>query len=100
MKALSSKWLLASLAVIAFTSVISLELRANKWTNPTRPSGAFTKLLGEGRRLFANQFITMADVYLHSGYYPSIFDQANAKATKAVVSGDAEHADPDQQGHE
>lgn len=31
-------------------------------------------LVGEGRQLFANQFFTEADVYFHSGYYPTIFD--------------------------
>jgi tetratricopeptide (TPR) repeat protein len=33
-------------------------------------------LMGDSRRLFANHFFTKADVYLHSGVYPSIFDQA------------------------
>ena len=32
-------------------------------------------LLGDTRRLFANQLFTMADVYFHSGYYPTIFDR-------------------------
>jgi tetratricopeptide (TPR) repeat protein len=31
-------------------------------------------LLGDTRQLFANQFFTMADVYFHSGFYPTIFD--------------------------
>ncbi len=31
-------------------------------------------LVGDSRRLFANQFFVMADVYFHSGYYPTIFD--------------------------
>src|ERR1051325_1987690 len=33
-------------------------------------------LLGEGRRLFANHLFVKADVYMHSGYYPTIFDHA------------------------
>jgi len=37
-------------------------------------------LFGEGRRMFANHFAIKADVYMHSGYYPSIFDQAAAAA--------------------
>jgi tetratricopeptide (TPR) repeat protein len=36
--------------------------------------GPLVVLLGDSRRLFANQFFTMADVYFHSGYYPTIFD--------------------------
>jgi len=37
-------------------------------------TGPLLALLGDGRQLFANQFFTMADVYFHSGYYPTIFD--------------------------
>jgi hypothetical protein len=37
-------------------------------------AGPLLALVGEGRQLFANQFFTMADVYFHSGYYPTIFD--------------------------
>jgi tetratricopeptide (TPR) repeat protein len=39
-----------------------------------RTAGPLLALLGDGRRLFANQFFTMADVYFHSGFYPTIFD--------------------------
>ena len=96
----SPKLVLALLAVLTFSLATSLELRVGKWTDATRPVGAFTKLLGEGRRLFANQFITMADVYLHSGYYPSIFDQQDAKAAKAITGSGNEHEDHDEHGHE
>ena len=30
--------------------------------------------LGDAQRLFANQFYSKADVYMHRGFYPSIFD--------------------------
>jgi tetratricopeptide (TPR) repeat protein len=83
----SPNLLLALLATVAFSLATSLELRVTRWDNPARSGGAFTKLLGEGRRLFANQFITMADVYLHSGYYPSIFDQRDTQAPKAISGG-------------
>ena len=50
--------------------------------------GALEVLLGDGRRLFANHFFVKADVYLHSGYYPSIFDapvrQGNDHISQAV----------------
>jgi tetratricopeptide (TPR) repeat protein len=36
-------------------------------------------MLGNSRKLFANHFFTRSDVYFHSGYYPSIFDQAKVK---------------------
>jgi tetratricopeptide (TPR) repeat protein len=32
-------------------------------------------IFGDARRFFARHFFVKADVYFHSGYYPSIFDQ-------------------------
>lgn len=100
MKQVSPKLLLALLATIAFTLATAIEMRASKWKDAARPGGALAKVLGEGRRLFANQFITMADVYLHSGYYPSIFDQANSKATKAIAGGEEGHEGHGEKSHE
>jgi tetratricopeptide (TPR) repeat protein len=40
-----------------------------------RSSSPLLALVGDSRRLFANQFFIMADVYFHSGYYPTIFDE-------------------------
>jgi len=96
----SPRLLLALSAVVAFTLATSIELRASKWRDSARQGGAIAKILGEGRRLFANQFITMADVYLHSGYYPSIFDQSDAKGSKAIVSGDEQHKEESDGGHQ
>jgi tetratricopeptide (TPR) repeat protein len=46
----------------------------------TRPTTGFMgTMFGESRRLFASHFFTRSDVYFHSGYYPSIFDRADAK---------------------
>ena len=42
-------------------------------------------MFGDGRKLFANQFFTMADVYFHSGYYPSVFDQ-HAEEQKEMIA--------------
>ncbi len=38
-------------------------------------AGPLLALVGDSRRLFANHFFTMADVYFHSGFYPTIFDR-------------------------
>ena len=101
MNRVSPTFLLALLATIAFTLATGLELRAGRWTDTTSNVGVFTKFLGDGRKLFANQFITMADVYLHSGYYPSIFDQANPKAPKAITGGATDHDEHhEHEGHE
>lgn len=42
-----------------------------------RASGVMGSMFGESRKLFADHFFTRSDVYFHSGYYPSIFDQAS-----------------------
>lgn len=52
-------------------------------------------IFGEARRLFAYHFFVKADVYFHSGYYPSIFDQpaGHRNAHIATGAGAAEHTD-------
>jgi tetratricopeptide (TPR) repeat protein len=58
--------------------------------------------LGEARRLFAGYFFTKADVYFHSGYYPSIFDQAGQReshmATDAGAVEEKNHGEGDFMG--
>jgi tetratricopeptide (TPR) repeat protein len=49
-------------------------------------------LVGDSRRLFANQFFTMADVYFHSGYYPTIFDARKKEGPTHLDV--ASHEDP------
>lgn len=92
--------LVALLATVVFSLATSLELRVIQRNDPPQSGGAFTKLLGEGRRLFANQFITMADVYLHSGFYPSIFDQRDTKSPKAISGGSGEEEHDEHDGHQ
>jgi tetratricopeptide (TPR) repeat protein len=55
-------------------------------------------LVGDGKRLFANHFVTKADVYFHNGYYPSIFQQA---ATESHLTEAAEsHEGPGHEDHD
>ena len=49
-------------------------------SNPQQEGGFLVQTLGESRRLFASHIFTRSDVYFHSGYYPSIFDQAAMKS--------------------
>src|SRR3989442_9765687 len=53
-----------------------------------RQGSFLAALLGDGRRLFANHFFIKADVYFHSGYYPTIFDNQEAHQT-AHMAADA-----------
>jgi tetratricopeptide (TPR) repeat protein len=84
MKSSPFSWLLI-LAALAFTLAVTLVTPAEKWSQRSQSDNFFGMLLGDGRKLFANQFFTMADVYFHSGYYPSIFDRKE-EGTKAIVS--------------
>ena len=81
----SPKTLLPALLVLAFTLATCLGPKVDAWSRHNQSDNVFGVMLGEGRQLFANQFFTMADVYFHSGYYPSIFDK-NAEEEKDIVS--------------
>jgi tetratricopeptide (TPR) repeat protein len=82
------------LLAACFALATTLQPRVGTWSG-RRPSDSVLKvLLGDGRRLFANHFFVKADVYFHSGYYPSIFDQAaGPKDTRHLTSqeGEPEH---------
>ena len=43
-------------------------------------------VLGDSRRMFANQFYVKADAYYHSGYYPSMFDNNAAFQTTHMAA--------------
>jgi hypothetical protein len=75
----------------AFTLATVLE---PKWSSFNRhQSGSALEIaLGDGRRLFANHFITKADVYFHQGYYPSMFDQKPPREGSHAHETEEEHA--------
>lgn len=93
MKISPFSWLLI-LVVLAFTLATALITPAEKWDQRAKSDNVFGMLLGDGRKLFANQFFTMADVYFHSGYYPSIFDKKE-EGPKAIVTATQGHEDHD-----
>jgi tetratricopeptide (TPR) repeat protein len=93
MKISPFSWLLI-LAALAFALAAALVTPAEKWSQRAKSDNVFGMLLGDGRKLFANQFFTMADVYFHSGYYPSIFDKKE-EGPKAIVSATQGHEDCD-----
>lgn len=73
-----SALILLSLVVMAFSLAAWVQPRIIRGAGGRDADNVFKVLLGEGRRMFANHFAVKADVYLHSGFYPSIFDQAAA----------------------
>ena len=79
---------LALLWTVCFSLAAWLEPRSLAWRGQRAQAATVLQvLLGDGRRMFANHFFTQADVYLHSGYYPSIFDQAKLNC-EGHLSGD------------
>jgi tetratricopeptide (TPR) repeat protein len=89
----ASPYLLLALALTAcFTLATGIEPRAGSWSNHAKSNNVFSLLFGDGRRMFANQFFTMADVYFHSGYYPSIFD-APKEGPKEIIAESHGHTD-------
>jgi tetratricopeptide (TPR) repeat protein len=83
---------LPPLLAVCFTLATGLEPRAANWSSRSKSDNVFSVLFGDGRRLFANQFFTMADVYFHSGYYPSIFD-LREEGQKEIVAESHGHTD-------
>lgn len=82
----TSPWLvLIVLVALAFTLATALAPRAEAWGQNNKSGGFIGMLLGDSRQLFANQSFTEADVYFHSGFYPSIFDQ-NAQEQKEIIT--------------
>ena len=69
-------WLL--LLTVSFTMATVLADHAPAGSQQTDSGGVLKVLLGDSRRLFADQFFEAADVSFHSGYYPSIFDERSA----------------------
>src|SRR5262245_50119466 len=63
-----------------------------------------TLLLGDGRKMFANEFYARADAYFHRGHGQSIFDTDAPKEEHHMTqeAGHAEHAhnDGDHEEHE
>ncbi len=83
---LSPLSLLVALLALAFTLATGLARRADNWSNRAKSDNVFGMLFGDGRKLFANHFFTMADVYFHSGYYPSVFDQGAAEQKEIIAA--------------
>jgi tetratricopeptide (TPR) repeat protein len=67
--------LLVVLLALALALASGLVQTAGNWSQRAKSDNLFGMMLGDGRKLFANHFFTMADVYFHSGYYPSVFDR-------------------------
>src|SRR5204863_9366997 len=99
MKPTRTPYLILLLLVSAcFAVATTLQPRLWSWSQQGQDS-VLKVLLGDGRRMFANHFFIKADVYFHSGYYPSIFDQGAAHRDTGHMEGREEH-EHEHDGHE
>jgi tetratricopeptide (TPR) repeat protein len=81
------------LLAACFSLATVIQERVSDWSQRSQSDNVLKVLLGDGRRLFADQFFVQADVSFHSGYYPSIFDQANRpKDTSHLTAKEGEPA--------
>jgi len=79
---------LIALATVSVSLGTVCERRVGQWSRRNQSDSVLKVLLGDGRRLFANHFFVMADVYFHSGYYPSVFDRrTGAEVDRRHLSG-------------
>lgn len=93
MKRFGPYLILLVLLAACFSLATVLQERAAGWSKRGESDNVLNVLLGDGRRLFANHFFVQADVSFHSGYYPSIFDQARApKDTSHLTAKEGEPA--------
>jgi tetratricopeptide (TPR) repeat protein len=97
-KRLGPYLVLLLLLAACFSLATILQPRASGWSKRAQSDNILKVLFGDGRRLFANHFFVQADVSFHSGYYPSIFDQARApKDTRHLT---AKEGEPEAEEHE
>ena len=87
----------ALLGILLFCGCFSLAVvveprLANSPLYARHEKGLVEIVLGDARRLFAGYFFTKADVYFHSGYYPSIFDESGKRESHMATDSGAVQA--------
>ncbi len=81
--------ILSLLLVFCFGLATWLQPWHEGWAGGRAQSGDFLDVvMGDSRQLFANHFFVKADMYFHSGYYPSIFDQTTGGTPHITAAKD------------
>src|SRR5437867_1932190 len=76
----SAPLILSLLLVVCFSFSTQLHLwQLSRQGGRSQSDNLLEVLLGDSRRMFANHFFIKSDVYFHSGYYPTVFDETGAK---------------------
>src|SRR5579862_6325999 len=94
------RFILILLLVVCFSLAAWLHPRHEEWLNQgIRTDSVLGALLGDGRQMVADIFYVRADIYFHSGYYPSVFDRARQEEEKdSDVSHPEETNAPPEEG--
>ena len=82
------EFLLAALLSAVFCLATALEPSLLSASRNGGTEGLIAAVLGDGRKLFAQHFYIKADAYFHSGYYPSIFEQARTARQAEAINKD------------
>lgn len=81
-----------ALLVTAFSLITAIAPHQLAWAEQSgRGQSLVARFMGDSRELFANQIFAKGDSYMHSGYYPTIFDGKKLHAPKAGESAE-DHA--------
>ncbi|MFO1487729.1 MAG: tetratricopeptide repeat protein [Verrucomicrobiota bacterium] len=97
-----SKLILVLLFVTSFSLAIRLQsFQDHRQSSAPQSGDMLALLLGNTRKMFAQQMFAKADAYFHRGNYPSIFDQVqhheeNHMAEARHEDGHDDHADHDE----
>jgi tetratricopeptide (TPR) repeat protein len=91
--------ILVLLLSACFSLATILQPRVMAWNDESGRRGSILKLLlGDGRKVFADEFFTRADISFHSGYYPTIFDHSQAPQNSRHMT--SEEGSPEEEEHE
>jgi tetratricopeptide (TPR) repeat protein len=98
----TSRAILLLLLLVTASFTLATLMQSQALNTPGRPQSdsVWNLFLGESRRLFANHFYVKADVYFHSGFYPSVFDQAREAKEKENHIAAAQHGQHEEPDHE
>ncbi len=84
--------LFSLLLVVGFSLATYLQPQfQNRPGSRGQSENVLAMLIGDSRRLFANHFFVKADVYFHSGYYPTIFDASKLHENSPMRETAGEH---------
>jgi tetratricopeptide (TPR) repeat protein len=96
----SPAYILSLLTVVCFSFATYLDPRYLAWEGSRSQSDdVLSVAMGDSRRMFANEFFTKADVYFHSGYYPTIFDQKKIEEKSHMLEDEHDEHDHDHDHH-